>query len=119
MTLGRTRDIAATLIVALAVLVFFTTHQGWGVYLIGGSHRWAAGAITILGAAAFLLAIESMGTAVVPFATLGMAEAALASLAVLTGSLTPLSLLVAAIVVVWLAATARHAIGMTGRPIPH
>lgn len=72
MTPGRARDIAATLIVALVLLVLFTTQQGWGVYLIGGSHRWAAGVTTILGATAFLLAIPSMRTAVVPFATLAI-----------------------------------------------
>ena len=119
MTFDRLRDLLATLLVALALLVFFTTHQGWNVWLIGDSHRWAAGAITILGVAAFLLGIESMRAAVVAFATLGMAEAALASLAILTGSLTPLSLLVVAIAIVWLAATARHAVGVRHRPLPH
>lgn len=119
MTLSRTRDVLVTLIVAVAVLAFFATHQAWDVYLIGGSHRWAAGAITILGAAAFLLAITSMRTAVVAFATLGIAEVALATLAIMTGSLTPLSLLLAAIVVVWLVTTARHAVTEYRHPIPH
>jgi hypothetical protein len=31
------------------VLVFLATHEGWNVWLIGDSHRWAAGVISVLG----------------------------------------------------------------------
>ena len=31
-------------------LVYATTHEGWNVPLIGAGHRWAAGAIMLLGA---------------------------------------------------------------------
>jgi hypothetical protein len=119
MRLNRVTGVLATLAVAVAVLAFFATHQAWNVYLIGGSHRWAAGAITILGAAAFVLTIPSMGDALVAFATLGVVEVVLATLAIMTGSLTPLSLLVVAIVVVWLATAARDAVEDLRRPIPH
>ena len=44
------KDVTATVLTTLAVLAFFATHQGWNVWLIGGSHRWAAGAIFVLGA---------------------------------------------------------------------
>ena len=51
MKLNR-KDAAATALTVLAVAVFAATHEGWGVWLIGDSHRWAAGVITILGVAA-------------------------------------------------------------------
>ena len=40
---------------ALSVLVFAATHEGWNVWLIGDSHRWAAGAILVLGAFIFIM----------------------------------------------------------------
>jgi hypothetical protein len=43
------KDLAATILTALAVLAFFATFEGWNVWLIGDSHRWAAGAIFALG----------------------------------------------------------------------
>src|SRR5919201_3037087 len=48
MTFTR-KDGAATALTALAVLVFVATHEGWSVPLVGDSHRWAAGAIFLLG----------------------------------------------------------------------
>ena len=48
MTFSR-KDAAAAALTALAVLVFLATHEGWGVPLVGDSHRWAAGAIFFLG----------------------------------------------------------------------
>ena len=33
----------------LIVGVFVTTHEGWGVPLVGGSYRWAAVIIVLLG----------------------------------------------------------------------
>ena len=49
MTVTR-KDVAATALTALVVLVFIATHEGWDVPLIGDSHRWAAAAITLIGA---------------------------------------------------------------------
>ncbi len=49
MTLTR-KDAVAAVLTALAVLAFVATHQSWNVWLIGSSHRWAAGAIMVLGA---------------------------------------------------------------------
>jgi hypothetical protein len=43
------KDVVATGLTALAVLVFLATHESWGVWLIGDSRRWAAAAITLLG----------------------------------------------------------------------
>ena len=39
-----------TVLTALAMLAYLTTHEFWNVWLIGSSHRWAAGAISVLGA---------------------------------------------------------------------
>jgi hypothetical protein len=43
------KDAEATLLTVLIVLVFAAAHQGWNVWLIGGSERWAAGTILVLG----------------------------------------------------------------------
>jgi hypothetical protein len=48
MMLSR-KDVAATALTALVVVTFVATHEGWNVWLVGGSHRWAAGVISILG----------------------------------------------------------------------
>jgi hypothetical protein len=48
MTLTR-KDTLATILTALAVFVVIATHQGWNVWLVGSSHHWAAGVITVLG----------------------------------------------------------------------
>jgi hypothetical protein len=45
------KDVVATGLTALAVLAFLATHEGWGVWLVGDSRRWAAAAITLLGVA--------------------------------------------------------------------
>jgi hypothetical protein len=45
------KDLVATGLTAVAVLAFLATHEGWNVWLIGDSRRWAAGAIWLLGIA--------------------------------------------------------------------
>jgi hypothetical protein len=107
MTLTR-KDAAATGLTILVVLVFLATHETWDVWLIGGSHRWAAGAILFLGGATCGLGSPSRGAASKWFATMGAAALVLALLALATGSLTALSLLVGDIVVLWISATVRH-----------
>lgn len=113
------KDIAATVLTSLAVLVFFATHEGWNVWLIGGSHRWAAGAIGILGIAACGLGSRAKGISSMVLATLGIAALALLVLSVVTGSLTPLSLLVVDVVVLWFASTAMHVSELRHRAVPH
>jgi hypothetical protein len=116
LTLTR-KDVAATALTALAVAVFAATHEGWNVWLIGGSHRWAAGAILLLGAFTCGLGSPARRGAMPFFATLGTLALALAVLAFVTGSLTPLSLLVADIVILWAASTIRHARHEPGKPV--
>jgi uncharacterized membrane protein YqjE len=42
------KDLAATVATALTALVFVATHEGWNVWLIGDSYRWAALVMTLL-----------------------------------------------------------------------
>ncbi len=107
------KDLTATLLTALVVLVFFATHEGWNVWLVGDSHRWAAGAIMLLGSMTCGLGSPSKGRITKVLASLGAAALVLAVLALATGSLTPLSLLVVDVVVLWAISTFRHA-----RPVP-
>ena len=117
MTFTR-KDITATLLTALAVLAFAATHQGWGVPLIGDSHRWAAGAITLLGALTCGQGRPGKGASSALCALLGTGALVFAGFAIATGSLTPLSLLVADIVLLWLLSTARHVHEVPRKPIP-
>jgi hypothetical protein len=116
MTLTR-KDAAATALTALAVLAFAATHEGWNVWLIGGSHRWAAGVVALLGMATCGLGSPGKGVATKLLATLGVLALVLAVLALLTGSLTPLSLLVADIVALWALSTLRHVVHVPRKPI--
>ncbi len=117
MALGR-KDATATALTILIVLAFLATHQGWGVPLIGGSHRWAAGAITLLGV--FTCGLGSPGRGFVTWicAGLGTLALVLAGLSIATGSLTPLSLLVGVDVALWVVSTLSHMTHAPGRSIP-
>jgi hypothetical protein len=116
MTLSR-KDVAATGLTILVVLAFLATHEGWGVPLIGDSHRWAAGAISLLGIATCALGSPDKSVVSRLLAVLGVAAFALAVLALATGSLTPLSLLVLDIVVLWAASLLRHTRHMPRKPL--
>jgi hypothetical protein len=111
------KDVVATCLTALAVLAFLATHEGWGVWLIGDSRRWAAGAITLLGFATCALGSPSKGGATKFLAMLGILAFALAVLALATGSLTPLSLLVVDIVLLWALSTLRHMVQDVRKPL--
>lgn len=115
MTLTR-KDGVATLLTALALLAFVATHETWNVWLVGSSHRWAAVAITLLGAVTCGLGSAAqetskgakMDSVTMLLAGVGAAAAVFAIWAVWTGSLTPLSLLVVCVVVLWAGSTVRH-----------
>ena len=116
MTVTR-KDVAATALTALVVLVFIATHEGWDVPLIGDSHRWAAAAITLIGAVTCGLGSAEPLSEHKLAAALGVVALVLAVLSLATGSLTPLSLLVADIVALWAVATFDHVRHAPRRPI--
>lgn len=109
------KDYAATALTGLVVATFLATHEGWNIWLVGGSHRWATGVIFALGIATCGLGSPGRGTATKLLATLGVLALVLAVLALATGSLTPLSLLVTDVVLLWAASTLRHR-GQGSRP---
>lgn len=102
------KDLEATVLTALAVLVYLATSQGWNVWLVGDSHRWAAGVIVALGAFTCGLGSPGKDTATRILAVLGMGAAVLGVAAIVTGSLTVLALLTLDIVVLWAASMLRH-----------
>ena len=116
MTLTR-KDLVATALTTLVVLVFAATHEGWGVPLVGGSHRWAAAAILLLGMATCAQGSPGKGPVTTLLAALGVSALVLGAIALVSGSLTPLSLLVVDIVALWLLSTARHAAHGSGRAV--
>jgi hypothetical protein len=93
----------------LAVLTFAATHQGWNVWLVGSSHRWAAGAIVLLGSFACGLGSPGTDAATRVLTLLGVVAGVLSVVAVVTGSLTVLSFLTLTVVLLWGASITRHA----------
>lgn len=120
--MGVTRkDVTATLLTLLVVLVFLATYEGWSVPLVGDSQRWATGVIALLGMATCSLGSPSQGlakdTATKLLAALGITAVVLTVLALWTGSLVPLALLVTDIVVLWAVSTFRHVLHVPRRPV--
>ena len=100
----------------LIVAVFVTTYAGWGVPLIGSSHRWAAGVIVLLGLAA--AALCSPGSEARSYALAGLVIVAFlaAVLAFATASTAALALLVIALVALIAISIGRHLRHTAGRP---
>jgi len=103
------KDAAAAGLTALVVLTFVATHESWNVPLVGGSHRWAAAAIALLGIATCGLGSPGTDAPSKASMVLGILALPLAALALAFGSLTLLSLLVTDTVLLWALATIRHA----------
>ncbi len=107
------RDTAAGMFTLLAVAVYAASREGWNVALVGSSHRWAAGAILILGMASCNLGtagptmMERLTTVIL--AVVGTLALAFAIWALWTGSLTALTLLVVTDALLWFGSTLRHA----------
>jgi hypothetical protein len=116
MTLTR-RDLGATALTALVVLIFAATHQGWDWPLVGDSRRWAAAVVLVLGIGGCALGSPGKGVVTRVLAALGVLAAVLGVLALVTGSLTALSLLVLVVVLLWAASTVGHALHPPARPI--
>ncbi len=109
------KDVVATLLTAAAVFVFFATHEGWNVWLVGDSRRWAAGTIFALGAFTCGQGSPGKGPMKRWLAALGILALVLGGLAIGTGSLTALSLLTTDIVLLWALSTIRHTAPTGGR----
>jgi F0F1-type ATP synthase assembly protein I len=112
-------DRMVTGLAILIVGVFVTTWQGWGVPLIGDSHRWATIVILLLGLAAGALSSPGSDPRSYLLATLVVAAFLFAVLALATGSLAPLALLVVALLGLIVASTERHARHGRGQPVGH
>jgi hypothetical protein len=107
-------------VVGLAILIVGTlliTYEGWGVPLVGDSHRWAAVVIILLGLAAG--ALSSPGADPRSYALAGLVLTAFlfSVIALATGSLTPLVLLVVADLALIVASTGRHVRHGRGRTV--
>ncbi len=117
------KDAAATVMTALAVLVFAAAHQSWNVWLIGSSNRWAAGAVLLLGIGACTMgtAGEEMGrhTSTRVLAAIGALSVLFGLWALAMGSLTALALVVICTVALWAGSTLRHAWHPAHRPLAH
>ncbi len=107
------KDQAVGVLALLIAGVFVTTSAGWGVPLIGDSHRWAAVAILVLALLAGLFSAPGADRRSYTLGTLVVAAFLFAVLALATGSLVALALLVATLLALMTASTARHA--RTGR----
>lgn len=81
----------------LIVGVFVTTAAGWGVPLIGSSHRWAAAVILLLGLAAAAFSAPGAESRSYTLAGFVIVAFLAAVLALATASTTAVALLVAAL----------------------
>jgi len=106
------RDLGATVLTGLAVLVLAAHQAGWGVWLIGSSHRWAAVAVIVLGLVACSLGSADYESGIsgitLTLVLLGVAAMLDATVAIGTGSSAALALLVVLVVALWAGATVRH-----------
>ena len=108
MKVGRreiVEDVLATVLMVGTVLGYAATHEAWNVWLIGTSHRWTAGLLSIIAIAMLALVARHIGAAAVGI--LSSIGVVVAVIAFWTGSLTPLSLLGVTIVAVWALAVGR------------
>ena len=104
----RPESLAATVLTVLAVFTFLATHEGWNVWLIGGSHRWAAGAILVLGMGTCSLGSPDRSTRGQAARDARRARARARRARARDGSLIPLALLVVDFVLLWAVSTFRH-----------
>lgn len=121
MTLSR-KDAAATVLTGLAVLAFLASYKGWGVPLVGDSHRWAAGAIMLCGWMTCALGEQKeagsphrWSISIWLLMALGVAALVFFVLAVVTGSIVLLTLLIIDTVLLWAGSTLRHLLRSPGQ----
>lgn len=105
------RDITAAALAILVVGVFVTTYEGWGVPLIGDSHRWAAVLILLLAAVAGLVEAPGSESPANLLAGLVVTGFLVAVIAIATGSMAALTVLVANVLALVAVDVLRHARG--------
>jgi hypothetical protein len=119
------KDALATVLTVTAVLAFAAATDGWDVWLVGSSYRWAAVAVTLLGMATCALGSageemakgKEMDRSTRFLAGIGAVSTVFAVWAIVSGSKTSLTLLVLTVVVLWLGATLRHLVHPSHGPI--
>jgi FtsH-binding integral membrane protein len=117
MTLTR-RDLGATVLAALVVLIYVANVQGWW-YL--GSNRWAAVTMLAIGAISCPLGArideieKGVTTPIVLLGLLGVTALVLGLIAIVTAAQWALSALAIVLIVLWAGTTLRHA---TTQPRP-
>jgi len=102
------RDLGATLVAAIVVLVYVANVQGWW-YL--GSNRWAAVTMLAVGGVACAVGsrVEGKPTApVILLSLLGFASLVLGVVAIVAAAQWALLALTTVLVALWLGATIRH-----------
>jgi fatty acid desaturase len=105
------KDGLALVFAALAVGVFLANHYAWNVYLVGGSNRWAIGAIGILGMLGCGLgAAQKVDATTILLAAIGTAALVFLIVGLVTGSHTMLTLLTIAVVALWIGSVVRHSL---------
>jgi hypothetical protein len=107
-------------VVGLAIVMvgnFLTTYEGWGVPLVGDSHRWAAVVILLLALAAGALSAPGSDPRSYVLGGLVLVAFLFAVLALATASLTSLVLLVVAVLALIVASTGRHLRHGRGRTV--
>jgi hypothetical protein len=95
-------------LVILVAAVFVTTYFGWGVPLIGDSHRWATAVILVVGLAAGALSAPGLESPSYLQAGLVVAAFLFAVLAFATASIAAVAFLVLAILALVATSAARH-----------
>ncbi len=110
MTLTR-KDLGATVLAALVVLVYVANVQGWW-YL--GSNRWAAVTMLAIGAISCPLGARvdeierGVTTPIVVLAVLGVTALVLGIIAIVSAAQWALLTLAIVLIVLWAGATMRH-----------
>ena len=106
------KDLAGTIVAALAVLVYAANVEGWW-YL--GSNRWAAATMLVVGAIGCPVGARIVGEkltspAIVGLGVLGLTTLVVALVAIVTAAQWALLALAVLVVALWAGATLRHAV---------
>lgn len=113
--MGLTRkDFGATVVAALAVLVYLANRGAWDVPLIGDSNRWAIvalGFVGMVGCSTGARPLDAQGKAFRNLlGALGGASVVLFVIGLIGGAQWPLTWMAIVVVALWAGTTLRHAL---------